>query len=748
MQASAVHSTTLERAFSRILGVAALFYVFQFWFSAITVTGQSAGSTVADLALTVLLVYLAVIWLLRGPPLQRELDWLAVAAAILLPVSRLLAAPHGQFSAQVAYLLVASVADAWAVFSRRLVVLVPVVVTVLATGAWQVSGDVRSDLPVEQSVATLAIAAFAGLAARMMRQGARKADEDAASIAQRIASQDAATAAEQAAQRAKSTVHDDVLSVLRAIGDDDRRLPWAVLAAKARQARQAMAGQFSSGSGSGLPGVLRQEAGQHAPELTVHLDLKLDQDLDLPASQGEAIRAAVAESLRNVARHSGAASARITARMAASGGVTVTVSDQGAGFDPGSIPAGRIGVRESIVARLRLAGGTAHIASFPGQGTTIVLALPPGRAEPDEAEPDPVATDPLGWVRLLAPAPQQIFLGFMLPPLLSSLICLGLLWHDLRWPAVAVVAFAGLFILTAASATNVSRAEMTRFTAIAEIFALTAFVAAGTLAVAPGTTDAFAYWISGESAVLITVLYFIRGPAFGLTATALDLAALLTGLSVTGSGIPHGAWLSILASPVLGAGLGLGFRLAFGGLSKYARRQLENYREHQRALARAEAVNRVDTASLETARRIAGPIIDRVASGEEPSKELRTAARLAGDTLRDELLAPAFLSRDLAERVRAARTTGVTVTVDVAREHASPLAREAKKLLAAALANLNAVTDVRLQLHAPAGAHPGALMLHVKGAVKEDTALRTCARECGALVSDLNDHGLLVSIQA
>jgi signal transduction histidine kinase len=742
VQASAVHSTTLERAYGRIVGVAALFYLFQFWFSSLTVTGQTAGSAAADFALSVPLIGLAVVWVLRRPPLQRELDWLAAAAAVLLPLSRVLAVPHSPFADQVAYLLVASVVDAWAVFSRRLVVLVPVVLTLLATGAWHPAGD----LPVEQTVATLAIAAFAGVAGRMMRDGARQADQEAAKLAQQIAEQDAATAAEQAAQRAKSTVHDDVLSVLRAIGGTDQRLPWNVLIAKAGQARQALAGQLRAGSTTDLPSLLRHEASQLAQELAVHAELSLDQDLELPASHADAIRAAVAEALRNTARHAGVTSALITARSTAAGAVVVTVSDSGAGFDPARIAPERLGVRESILARLRAAGGTAEIVSAPGQGTTVILTLPPAPAEPADA--DPVAMDQFDWVRLLAPPPPRVFLGFMLPPLLSSLVSLCLRWGDLRWPAVAVAAFAGLFILTATSAGNVSRAEMTKLTAAAQIFALTAFTAAGALAVAPGTTDAFAYWISGESAVLITVLYFVRGPVFGLTAMALDLGALLVGLSVTGTAIPHGAWLSILASPVLGAGLGLGFRLAFGGLSRYAERQLAEYRDRQRALARAEAVSRVDSAALETARRIAGPIIDRVAAGEPRTPALRTAARLAGGTLRDELLAPDFLSAELAEQVRTARTTGVTVTVDVAREHASPLAREAKKLLAAALANLNAVTDVRLQLHAPVGVHPAALMLHVRGNLPDDTALRAYARECGALVSDLNDHGLLVWLHA
>lgn len=744
--AGAVHSTTLERAYGRIVGVAVMFYVAQFWFSAITVAGQSAGSAAANLALSLPLLCLAAAWVSRRPPVQRELDWLAVAAAVLLPLSRLLATPDSPFADNVAYLLAAPVVDAWAVFSRRFVLVVPVALTVLATGAWQLAGDLRSGLPAEQSVATLAIAAFAGLAARMVREVAGKADEEAASMAGQIAAHDAATAAEHAAQRAKSTVHDDVLSVLRAIASQDQRVGWNVLIGKARQARHALAGQLPADDAGDLPGLLLREVSQLGPELTVHAELSLDQDFQLPASQVDSIRSAVAEALRNTARHAGVTQARVSAWANEKGGITVTISDAGKGFDPDRLPPESLGVRESILARLRNAGGSAEIVSAPGRGTTVALSAYP--AEAGQGPAAAVGRDQFDWVRLLAPSPRRVFLGFMAPPLLASLAWLCLRWHDLRWPVLAVAAFGCLLVVTAASAANVSRAEMTWPGAVARIVALTACTAAGSLAVAPGTTDAFAYWISGESAILVTVIYFVRGPVLGLTAAVLDLGALLAGLSMTGSAIPPGARPSIEASPLLGAGLGLGFRLAFIGLSRYAAGQLEEYRERRRALARAEAVSRVDRAALATARRIAGPIIDLVALGQKPSAALRTAARLAGESLRDELLAPDFLSAELAERVRAARTTGVSVTVDVAREYASPLAREAKKLLAAALANLKGVTEVRLQLHAAAGVHPAALMLHVRGAIADHTPLRECARECGALVSDLNDQGLLVWLRA
>ena len=51
--------------------------------------------------------------------------------------------------------------------------------------------------------------------------------------------------------------------------------------------------------------------------------------------------------------------------------VAVFVRDRGKGFDPDVVPPGRMGVRESIMARMERHGGTASIRSEPGHGTEV-----------------------------------------------------------------------------------------------------------------------------------------------------------------------------------------------------------------------------------------------------------------------------------------------------------------------------------------------------------------------------------------
>jgi len=87
----------------------------------------------------------------------------------------------------------------------------------------------------------------------------------------------------------------------------------------------------------------------------------------------EALVQAAREAMLNAARHGGGAVAvylEVTDAAA-----EVFVKDRGPGFDPDSVPADRLGVRESIIGRMNRHGGTAAIISSP-DGTEVRLRLP------------------------------------------------------------------------------------------------------------------------------------------------------------------------------------------------------------------------------------------------------------------------------------------------------------------------------------------------------------------------------------
>jgi signal transduction histidine kinase len=706
--------------------------VMVFWFSSATLAGQRPGSVAADVLVSVLLIWQAARALHR-PPSQRDLCLLVVVTGSLLLASRALAVSGSPFLVDAAYVPVVPVAAAWAVWSALFVAPVPVLLVVLATGAWNLGGD----LPVEQASAALTTVACTSWAVRLLRARARRADAVAEAFSRRMAAQDAALAAEEAERRAANAVHDDVLSVLRAVIVADQQVPWSLVVAKALRAQDSLARQVPGDEhgSANLGSVLRRMA-ESAAELDVRCDI--DDDLDVPLSAVEALSAAVGEGLRNVAAHAKVRSAVVTGRRSKFGGVIVTVSDDGIGFDPAQVRPASTGLRNSIRARLSDAGGHAEILSIPGQGTSLVLTWNP----PQQASTP--AADPLDWARRMAPSPQLIFAGFMLPFLLSSLFWLCLRWQDMRWQGAATAVFSGALVLAILSARYLSRVRMTHWQAVGLALGNGILATVGSLAVAPGTTDAFAYWVAGVSGIVIAAVYFIRGPVFGLTSLGLDVAALTVGLVVTGGGIAAGGWVSVLTSPAIGAGLAAAMLAAFRSLSSHTESQLDAYRARLRWQTRAETVSRVDNAALDNARHLAGPVLDAVISSPAPTPDLQTAAAMANATLRDELLAPGFLTASLGAQVRAARAIGARITVDFARRSEAALVRTARALLAAALTDLDVGDDVTLQVHPSAEGHPALLIVHVRSRRSDHAALRRHARECGALISDLGDGELLI----
>ena len=99
-------------------------------------------------------------------------------------------------------------------------------------------------------------------------------------------------------------------------------------------------------------------------------------------SSGE-VAAAAREAMLNAARHAGG-DVSVYVESTESG-VDVFVRDRGPGFSIEGVPADRMGVRESIVGRMRRAGGTASVGpGVGGSGTEVHLHFERGRGENGE----------------------------------------------------------------------------------------------------------------------------------------------------------------------------------------------------------------------------------------------------------------------------------------------------------------------------------------------------------------------------
>jgi len=95
----------------------------------------------------------------------------------------------------------------------------------------------------------------------------------------------------------------------------------------------------------------------------------------LPPGVLDAFLFAISECLENVRRHSGVVLAHVTItedeRV-----VRAMVTDAGRGFEVDEVGNERLGIKESVVARLAELGGSARLFSSPGAGTTVLLEVP------------------------------------------------------------------------------------------------------------------------------------------------------------------------------------------------------------------------------------------------------------------------------------------------------------------------------------------------------------------------------------
>ncbi|MEQ4567014.1 PspC domain-containing protein [Paenarthrobacter sp. CAP02] len=95
----------------------------------------------------------------------------------------------------------------------------------------------------------------------------------------------------------------------------------------------------------------------------------------------EALVQAAREAMLNAARHGGGT---VSVYMESTAGSTeIFIKDRGPGFDPDAVPEDRLGVKESIIGRMKRHGGTAVITSSSA-GTEVRLALPSATVEAGE----------------------------------------------------------------------------------------------------------------------------------------------------------------------------------------------------------------------------------------------------------------------------------------------------------------------------------------------------------------------------
>jgi signal transduction histidine kinase len=105
------------------------------------------------------------------------------------------------------------------------------------------------------------------------------------------------------------------------------------------------------------------------------VDIHVDPALDLPPDVKIVFYRVTQEAFSNIAKH--ARASRVSARVLSGDGVaTLTVQDDGRGFDPDAVPSGGHMGLHIMHERLERVAGTLVVESSPGGGTTIRAAWP------------------------------------------------------------------------------------------------------------------------------------------------------------------------------------------------------------------------------------------------------------------------------------------------------------------------------------------------------------------------------------
>src|SRR5688572_15178630 len=125
----------------------------------------------------------------------------------------------------------------------------------------------------------------------------------------------------------------------------------------------------------GLAPALKWQAREFTRRTGVEVKVQIDGNLDnLPDSHRTCIYRVVQEALTNCARHSAASKIRL-GLCGGAGAVSVTVEDNGVGFDPKEGRGRGLGLL-GLDERVRELGGQVHIQSWPSKGTSLRCEIP------------------------------------------------------------------------------------------------------------------------------------------------------------------------------------------------------------------------------------------------------------------------------------------------------------------------------------------------------------------------------------
>ncbi len=491
----------------------------------------------------------------------------------------------------------------------------------------------------------------------------------------------------RARRRADNFIHDHILSVLKTVP--------ATLAGVAQLragAREALADLDTAAIEPGAPDRSSEpDASVRSSELLAALTRRLraiggddvviisdsiTKDPELPQEVAQAFVDAAAEALRNSLTHAAGPDRGPVTRTAAlrsdADGVTITVSDDGRGFDPERAPISRHGVSGSIIARMHDAQGQARIDSSPGAGTTVTLSWSARTATTTpSASPLSLAScleTPEARAIVVCVFVMYILITLIevragsyrsLAPVIAGLLAMGLAALALlkQWPAHRMPARAAALVAAIAGG--------------ADVLVLFQIDSAGW----PGYTS----WCIGAGTTLCCGLIARERPrqawaGLVLIIVVIGIWTLSTGHNPTNIFALGSGQFSTLLIWYLTARISIDIT-ARTTASETAGAEIAAQR---RAHRESEALMRQAMTSV---RRRVEPLLTAIADGAPITTGMRTRARMLEAELRDERRAPFFTGTRVITAARVARARGIDVILLDDRGTGNGLTDDAQEII-------------------------------------------------------------------
>ncbi len=391
----------------------------------------------------------------------------------------------------------------------------------------------------------------------------------------------------------------------------------------------------------------------------------------VPGDAGKRVVAAAREVLNNVDRHARADLVRITV-----GPRSVRFDDNGIGFDPAQPRTGH-GINDSIVERMRRAGGTATITSAPGAGTTTELSW-----AHEDRDPTPSPTDTDRFIERVRMRFGLALVVYALANLAVSVPQAGL-GGTARHANAALAVFAALAVLAAVPGILHSRWTLVKPAAVG----LAVVTIAQPLLLPPELVGGYAHWAQSSIgwcvAPLLLAVPTWRGVAvlttYWVLGAIVEFACNPQSAILVNIGLGTASILSVQV-----------FALLFNGLVRDAAAEAQAETDLQQRLIARE---RVSAALRDEYQRRYARLVDNVvdllkdlSESGAVRAELQRRARIESRRLRALFDQAATFEHPLMQSVRRivdnAEARGVDVVIDVAGDLPPLDARQIDSLLA------------------------------------------------------------------